>query len=284
MSAEELDASLLHAAPEDPPPPEWGTFRSWVKTQLWVYSSLFIVYHLFVLIVWNTPGKAIAKDWRKDVFDMTQGPEYFRGTSNGQSWAMFAPNPNRTNTFMRVLVEDQEGQIWDLEHDIWGKDRHPYVFYDRMGKINRRINKKKGYQRVYGAWVCREWEFEHGELPKEVRFIRKWTTVPEPHKVPAQAAEGRRFGYDPWKLPAKEDQQNVIKCANTPHGQLPPALRERHGLEPAEEGHFREVRVDTWYTKAEREREREERARERDKLLEERRQQAKLNGGPRAQK
>ncbi len=164
-----------------------------------------------------------------------------------------------------------------------GKDRHPYVFYDRMGKINRRINDKKGYQRIYGAWVCRAWEKEHGELPREVRFVRKWTKVPEPDKVPSKATEGRRFGYNPWKLPSKEDQQSTINCARTPHAQLPPSLRERFGMDPAPEDHFRGIQLDTWYTKAEREREREERARERDRLLEERRQQSELNGGPRAQ-
>ena len=63
----------------------------------------------------------------------------------------FAPNPNRTNVFIRVLVEDEQGEIWDMKHDMYREDRYPYFFYARQGKINRRIDDKKGYQRDYAA-------------------------------------------------------------------------------------------------------------------------------------
>ena len=87
-------------------------------------------------------------------FDVTR-PETFRAVDlqpddvylaslpffhvNTQSWAMFAPNPHRSNVFMKVMVKDEAGEIWDLKHDIYGKREYPYLWYDRMGKINRRL-------------------------------------------------------------------------------------------------------------------------------------------------
>jgi hypothetical protein len=69
---------------------------------------------------------------------------------------MFAPNPPLLNTFTRVLVEDRTGQVSDLRHDIYGRRRYPYLFHDRMGKVNRRlIEQKKEYETPYAAWVCR---------------------------------------------------------------------------------------------------------------------------------
>jgi hypothetical protein len=156
--------------------------------------------------------------------------------------------------FIRVLVTDQAGDTYDLKHDIWEVDRFPYLFYDRMGKINRRIDGKSSYQRIYGAWVCREWEREHGELPKSVQFVKVWTVVPTPE-------QSRHMGWtwDPWLLPSKQKEQDRIDCKTTVHAQLPPELRERFGMKPAEEGHFRDIRVTTWWTKLEQERKRLER-------------------------
>jgi hypothetical protein len=133
------------------------------------------------------------------------------------------------------------------------------MFYDRMGKINRRIDGKKSYQRIYGAWVCREWEREHGEIPDHVQFVKRFTRVPSPREAVRMG-----WGWNPWELPSKQVEQEKIDCARTVHGQLPPRLRERYGMEPAEEGHFRDVRTPTWYTRIEQEKLREERQAERE--------------------
>lgn len=241
----------------------------YARIAVMVISSLFIAYHIAVLMTWNTPSKGLAKRFHKSMLDKTEGRAYFTGTSNTQSWSMFAPNPNRTNVFIRVLVTDAEGDTYDLKHDIWEVDRHPYWFYDRMGKINRRIDGKKTYQRIYGAWVCREWEKEHGELPKHVQFVKRYTKIPPP-----QHAAKMGWGYNPWELKAQQKEQEKVDCKSTVHAQLPDHIRARHGMEPAEEGHFRDVRIATWWTKLEQERRREERKLEREarmKQLEEER-------------
>jgi hypothetical protein len=251
-----LRSALLEAG--DPVADEQprGPLRRRLAAALAFGVSLFAGYHALVLLVWNTPGGGLARQFHTRVLDVAKARPYFNGTSNSQSWAMFAPNPNRTNVFIRVLVTDQAGDTYDLKHDIWQVDRFPYWFYDRIGKINRRIDGKKSYQRIYGAWVCREWEREHGELPDHVQFVKRWTTVP----TPAQAVH-MGWSYEPWDLPSKQKEQETIDCENTVHAQLPPDLRERYGMEAAPEDHFRGIRIPTWWTKAEQERERAERQR-----------------------
>ncbi|PRQ04665.1 hypothetical protein ENSA5_05790 [Enhygromyxa salina] len=249
-----LHESLLHAAPARV---ERRASSRWAYP-LWgvLVVSLFVLYHVSVLLVWNSPGKGLAKDFHKTFLKQVKGYEYFRGTRNNQSWAMFAPNPNRTNTFMRVFVEDQSGELWDFEQDIWGEDRYPYFWYDRRGKVNRRIDGKKHYQRIYGAWVCREWARQNnGEAAKSVTFVRRWTRVPKPQEVLA-----KKGGWNQWEAPHKQTEQETITCKTVVHGQLPNELRERYGLAPIdEEKEFRQVRTRTWWDKAERERERLER-------------------------
>jgi hypothetical protein len=223
----------------------------------WAYSpwgilvvSVFVAYHAAVLLIWNSPNVALTKPFHKAFLQSIKAYEYFGGTHNSQSWEMFAPNPNRTNAFVRVLVVDQNGDLWDFEQDIWELDRYPYLWYSRMGKINRRIDGKKHYQRMYGAWVCREWERHNGGQPaREVAFVRLWTVVPTSEEVIANG------GWDQWLAPVKQVEQETINCKSTIHAQLPNDLRERYGLEPlADEKLFRPVVQKTWWDKQEAER------------------------------
>ncbi|HLT38032.1 MAG TPA: hypothetical protein VK034_17220, partial [Enhygromyxa sp.] len=171
------------------------------------------------------------------------------GTRLTQSWGMFAPTPNRTNTFVQVYVEDQEGQVWDFEQDIWEENRYPYIWYDRRGKVNRNIDGKKHHQRVYGAWVCREWERIHGgESARSVTFIKRWTVVPKPRDVI------KRRGWNQWEAPFKQVEQETITCKTVVHGTLPNYLRERYGLPLIDDKDFRPVVQRTWWDKRERER------------------------------
>ena len=55
--------------------------------------SFFVAYHVLVLVVYNSPGKGLAKDFHRTFMKEVKGTEYIRGTRNNQSWAMFAPNP-----------------------------------------------------------------------------------------------------------------------------------------------------------------------------------------------
>lgn len=254
----ELSNSLLHAQPT---PSERRPHSRWAYPLGGVLLvSVFVLYHTAVLLVWNTPGESLAKPFHSSFLKQTKGYEYFRGMRLTQSWSMFAPNPNRTNVFVHVYVRDQHGQDWDFQQDIWAKDRYPYFWYDRRGKVNRNIDGKKHHQRVYGAWVCREWERQHGGEPaKSVTFVRRVTKVP-----PAREVIEKR-GWDQWAAPFKQTEQETITCKTIAHGTLPNYLRERYGLPLIDEDEqFIPVKIQTWWTKQEAERLRAEREAERE--------------------
>lgn len=242
---------------------------------------MYVLYHAVVLLVHNLPSGGLARGLHKSFddgfsvrfFAEPNDPKsgfsigtpsmrnYMRATGNTQSWAMFAPNPHRSNVFMKVLVKDKNGDIFDLKHDIWQVDRYPYLFYDRMGKINRRIIEQKGYRRHYAAWVCRDWERTHGgEAPEEVQYVKMWTRIPEPEKVIGRARGNPLYmTYNPWELHLHQREEDKIKCSTTRHGQLPNYLRERYGFEPIDEKVFRGIDNRTWWD----EKEAKERARAR---------------------
>jgi hypothetical protein len=126
---------------------------------------------------------------------------------------------------------------------MYGRREYPYLFYSRMGKINRRIIDEKGYRRHYAAWVCRDWEMTHdGQAPEEIQFVKMWTAVPPPEKA------ARTMGYDPMKLYLNQREEDAIRCATTYHAQVPDEIRERLGLPPlASPTKFRDVNVRTWW-------------------------------------
>lgn len=259
---EGLAHTLLHAPAPEPERPRRWAYATWAMALV----SIFIAYHATVLLVHNLPHGGLSEDLHKwfnhphevEILGETYEPGfdmrgYMVATGNTQSWAMFAPNPHRANAFMKVMAKDAEGDVYDLHHDIRGRRRYPYLFYDRMGKINRRIIEQKGYRRHYAAWVCREWERTHGGEPAvEIIFVKMWTRIPPPQKLIAEA-NGNPFkmGYDPMELKLYEREVDTIRCRTTRHAQLPNYLRERYGLPllEDEERVFRPVVHRTWWDK-----------------------------------
>ena len=161
--AEALHESLLrgaHVERDRPPRSRWAYTIAGM-----LVASVFLTYHTLILLTWCMPKAELTKPFQDTLLREIKGREYFIGTHNAQNWDMFAPNPVRLNILVKVYVEDLDGELWDFGQDIWGQDRYPYLWYDRRGKINRRIDGKKGYQRIYGAWVCREWERTHAGVP-----------------------------------------------------------------------------------------------------------------------
>ena len=253
-----LAETLLHrpVAHDDEPLRRWA-YPAWAQ----LVVTLFILYHGVILLVHNLPSKGLAKGAQRVLNEKLDAHSYWQATGNTQSWAMFAPNPHRSNIFMKVLVKDADGEVWDLKHDIYGKRSYPYLWYDRMGKINRRIIDQKGYRRHYAAWVCRQWERDHdGEPAEEVQFVKMWTRIPPPQAV-FERAQGNifRMGYDPMQLQLQQREEDAISCSTNRHAQLPDYLRERYGLPPMPERHFKGLHVRTWWDAKEAEREAEDR-------------------------
>ncbi|HEY8376016.1 MAG TPA: hypothetical protein VIK91_05980, partial [Nannocystis sp.] len=197
------------------------------------------------LLQHTTPGGGLVERFSRDLGRALKIPSYMRATSSVQSWAMFAPNPHRTNQFLQVRVVTADGQEIDLRHDIYGQRNYPYFFYDRMGKINRRLLEQDRYQVHYAAWVCREWALTHGgEAPVRVNFTKMWTRVPPP----SQAI--RTMGFDPYELELHKEDLPGHDCATTVHAQLPNEIRARHGLPLLPPGAFIDLEEPTWYDKA----------------------------------
>lgn len=210
-----------------------------------VLVSLFILYHLLALLQHTTPSGGFGAVVSKKIAETLKVGAYMRATSNIQSWSMFAPNPHRSNMFLQVFVELQNGDVHDLQHDMYGRREYPYVFYDRMGKINRRLLEQDRYQRHYAAWVCRDWAMRHGgEMPVRVKYVKMWTKVPHPAKVIPT------MGFDPMELKLTKEHLPSVECASTVHAQLPDEIRQRHGLPPLPPGSFRDAIIQTWHDKA----------------------------------
>jgi hypothetical protein len=169
-------------------------------------------------------------------------------TQTDQQWGMFAPNPPRHNVFMKIVLTDENGETWDMRNDVYAPERRPipWIWNDRMRKMNRRIiggESGKGdiYQKWYGRYLCREWARTHrGVMPQKVELFKISYKMPSPDIVATQG------WYVPEKLlydTGREEKAHTETCATAIQGQLPDAIRERHGLPPLKEGEFKPLVV-----------------------------------------
>jgi hypothetical protein len=205
--------------------PAEPTRRSWRARAGELLVTIFIAFHVVILLVANLPtrGPTRGLPW---VFTRHAGmTRYLEAIGSHQSWGFFSPDPPRSNAYTRVLVTDGHGVVTDVHHDTHGRQEYPYLRYDYMRKVNRRLGDERRYQAGYAAWVCRAWERAHGGQPAvEVRLVRLSTRIPPPTAGPAA------MRFDPRTLPVEERELARHQCATLPHGRLPAYLRLRHGL------------------------------------------------------
>ena len=229
-----LAVELLHTpvAGDDRPGRRWAHSP---RGRLLV--SVFVAFHAAALLLYNMPVGGLTGDFRAHLLDLFQARRYIRMASLSQDWGMFAPSPARHNAFLRVLVEDRDGVVWDTRNDIYGRRSYPYWVYSVKGRINQRLFDQAARRAGYAAWVCREWERDHGGEPaEEVRLVKMWTRIPPPGQAP----------HDPLELPLRQAVILTVPCRTAVHAQLPPYLRERYGLDPAPEGTFRPLETFNW--------------------------------------
>ncbi|MEZ4383553.1 MAG: hypothetical protein R3A79_19640 [Nannocystaceae bacterium] len=245
-----LAAALLRSAPAREPETVAG--GGWAYGRLGIaLVSLFLAYHTLALLLHVTPSGGLARQ-AEDGFGRALGVRaYIHATSNVQSWSMFAPNPFRENIFVRVLVEGADGEVTDLGHDIHGRRRYPYVVYDRLAKINRRLADQQWYLEPYAAWVCREWERTHGGEPaRRVHLVKLTSHIPPPREAwampPAQRPAWSAVGFDPRRLPVEREVLRALDCDLLRDGQLSPERRAALGLPPAP-GRHRPTELPTWW-------------------------------------
>lgn len=207
-----------------------------------------VTVHIAALAVWSIPEKQCTASFRKPAKDAVR--TYLNVTQTRQSWNMFAPNPTRSNVFMKVYVTDQDGQLWDLYTDVNSprQKSQPWLFYDRMGKITRRVTGRgKRYQKWVARYHCRKWALEHGgELPRTVEIYKQWYRVPPPELM-------RRHGpYEPTDYMDEHGKQERVYravCAREPDGQPTNEQRRRWGLPEVDDKQIRRAvrpRYDRW--------------------------------------
>ncbi len=200
--------------------------------------SALMVWQITAVTVWLTPDKDCLSTWRGDARRVFL--KWLTVTQTDQGWGMFAPNPPRTNVFLKVLVTDQEGEVYDLKTDVYAPERKPipWIWNDRMRKMNRRIiggesGDTQWYRKWYARYVCRQWALEHdGKEPKQVQLVKMWYRMPSPEDT------WRHGWYDPedrLERDGAEKMEHTENCKRTVMGQLPNFVRERHGLPPLDE-------------------------------------------------
>lgn len=191
-----------------------------------------LVFHLFAVATWLMPDKDCLGSFRKDAAKSVG--HYLAVTTTAQGWGMFAPNPPRRNVFMKVLVVDQSGEVWDLRTDVYAEERKPipWIWNTRLRKMNRRIiggeSGPEWYRKWYARYECRAWAREHGgDAPLEVRLVRVSYDIPSPKQMREQ---GYYIAEERLEALGKEELVHTTRCASEQMGQLPNELRERHGL------------------------------------------------------
>ncbi len=214
----------------------------------WAYGPLgrfvlsgLMAWQLAAVATWLTPDKYSLKSWRapaRKVF-----AKWLTVTQTDQGWGMFAPNPPRSNVFLKVLVTDSKGEVWDMRTDVYAPERKPipWIWNDRMRKMNRRIiggesGNTQWYRKWYARWHCRDWQRDpehNGEIPLKVELVKVWYKIPPPEET------ARKGYYNPDDLLERtghEKVEHTERCKRTVMGQFFDELRERHGLPPLPEG------------------------------------------------
>ncbi|MCA9705242.1 MAG: HTTM domain-containing protein, partial [Myxococcales bacterium] len=197
-----------------------------------------LAWHIAAVATWLLPDKDCLQSWRlpaRKVFT-----KYLTVSQTDQGWGMFAPNPPRSNVFLKVLVTDASGEVWDMRTDVYAPERKPipWIWNDRMRKMNRRIiggesGDTEWYRKWHARYYCRQWQLEHdGEIPQKVELVKIWYTIPSPEET---ARKGYYVPEDLLERNGHEKVEHTEHCKRTVMGQLSDEIRERHGLPPLPE-------------------------------------------------
>lgn len=196
----------------------YGTLGRTIALLLALWHGVAIVSVLF-------PGYPVFNTYRGKM--RTFFSWWVRSTATTQSWRMFAPNPPRANSFMKSVVIDQEGTRWDLQNNSIKNRPNPWIWNDRMRKMQRRmVGKGKWYLKHWAAFHCREWMLRTGEMPVRVEVEKLWYRMPKPEQVTTQGY------YNPYTRPLRNKHVQNNRCKES---DLPLRIKQRRGLEITQE-------------------------------------------------
>ena len=201
-----------------------------------------LLWHLVAVATWLMPDKDCLSTFRNPARGVFA--TYLTRTTTDQGWGMFAPNPPRSNVFLKVMVTDANGDSWDLRTDVYAPEQmpQPWIWNDRMRKINRRViggesGPSDWYRKWFARYHCRQWAREHdGEAPRRVDLIKVWYRIPTPEQV---VKNGFYRADELLKRAGHERISHTENCRRAVMGQLPNVIRERDGLPLLEAGVYK---------------------------------------------
>ena len=242
-------STLKRAEPSKQPEPASSSEPGWAYGPIGrTLASFVTLYHIAAVASTQIPAKDSWSTFHKasdDAFKL-----WLSTTQTSQGWGMFAPNPPRRNVFMRVLVTDTDGEVYDLNSDVYAcflPDATqeicdevypmPWIWYSRRGKMARRIGGSEGgaggwYQKWHARYLCREWQRENGHLPEKIEIYKITYPIPSPEQV-------FRKPYDPktqYNKRGSTTKLHTTECKGAPLGQMSDVVRARYGLDAAPEG------------------------------------------------
>jgi hypothetical protein len=240
-----------HERPADMPDrdPETGRINPpWAYGPIGrIVVTILVIYHIGAVASTQFPEKDSWSTFRPDVDDAYR--VWINTTQTGQGWGMFAPNPPRVNAHLRVTVTDEDGEIYDLNTDVYaclmpGATEEicdaiyplPWIWYTRQRKMNRRIGGAEGgtgewYQKWHARWVCRQWELEHGHLPRRVELYKVSYPIPSPQEVFLNPFDPK----EQYNKKGNHSKLHTTDCKGSVAGQLSNEVRRRHGLPEVDE-------------------------------------------------
>jgi hypothetical protein len=197
--------------------------------------GLLLVWHITGVALWLAPEKDSLSTWRNE--GRKVWTVWLTTTQTDQGWGMFAPNPPRSNVFLKVLVYDDQGTAWDMRTDVYAPEKKPipWIWNDRIRKMNRRIiggesGDTSWYRKWHARYYCRKWAMDNGgESPERVELVKVWYKIPSPEEV---RDKGFYVPEDLLERTGSEKIEHTEHCKRTVMGQLPDWIRERHGLPP----------------------------------------------------
>jgi hypothetical protein len=201
-------------------------------------ASCLTIYQIVGVGCWLLPDKD-SFAWRTSTHEPFAW--WLKVTQTTQGWKMFAPNPPRSNLFLKVLVTDPQGVVLDMKTDVYADEQRPlpWIWYTRQRKINRRVAGSEGgggswYRKWHARWFCRKWQLDHdGEIPQKVELVKITYPIPSPETV---AENGPYDPVERLRTLGKFEVIHTVRCHTEVDAQLPDLIRARHGIEPLDEG------------------------------------------------
>ncbi|MCA9636191.1 MAG: hypothetical protein KC420_09220 [Myxococcales bacterium] len=213
-----------------------GSLELWQGGPALAYGTLgrtialaFTLWHAASVTLILFPAFPVMGKWRpaaRSIF-----ASYTAGTGTSQSWRMFAPNPPRGNTFMKTVVVEPDGDLWDLRNNSYSYRPFPWIWNDRMRKMHRRmVGKGKWYLKYWAEYHCREWFLETGVWPTRIEIYKITNAIPSPEQV------AKKGWYRPRDLKTSTSLVETHRCP--PEG-LPAFMKERYGIPLTDDDHKR---------------------------------------------